>query len=423
MKGIKFLGALAAASLLFSFSVSAQENNNRDENGKVVRGAYETNKWYDNTFIGVAGGVNTVFDSYEGHPFEIGQFGAAAELNFGKWYTPAIGVRFGWQGLSNEPRDFTHTYEAGGSKTVTFSKWAFANEEQVPFNILHGDFLWNISNSIGGYKETRFWDFVPYMSAGLLAVGADAKTLISNWEYAMGPGLLNVLRLNDRIDLTLDMTYYIVADRDFYAMPQGHVGYGRFIGFPKATVGLAFNLFKTNFDRHSSITPTIIPVPFTLDQYNDLAAKVKALEAENAALKDKIAALEAENAKYKNFKEGQTYIYQNGSFIETEATVATPAIVYFDLGSAKLSQREKAHLDFYAENALDADTELLLIGSADKDTGNARINQKLSEQRCDVVKKYLAGKGINNVETLPEGDTNNMYNTPAKNRSVTVKIK
>ncbi|MBQ3847051.1 MAG: hypothetical protein II761_05730, partial [Bacteroidales bacterium] len=120
MKGIKFLGALAAASLLFSFSVSAQENNNRDENGKVVRGAYETNKWYDNTFIGVAGGVNTVFDSYESHGFELGQYGAAAELNFGKWYTPAIGVRFGWQGLSNEPRDFTHTYEAGGSKTVTF---------------------------------------------------------------------------------------------------------------------------------------------------------------------------------------------------------------------------------------------------------------------------------------------------------------
>ena len=61
MKGIKtILGALAAASLLFSVNASAQENNNRDENGKVVRGAYETNKAFDNTFISIAAGVNTV---------------------------------------------------------------------------------------------------------------------------------------------------------------------------------------------------------------------------------------------------------------------------------------------------------------------------------------------------------------------------
>ena len=42
------LGVFAAASLLFSVNASAQENAHRDENGKVVRGAYETNKAFDN---------------------------------------------------------------------------------------------------------------------------------------------------------------------------------------------------------------------------------------------------------------------------------------------------------------------------------------------------------------------------------------
>ena len=60
MKGFKTIfGVLATASLLFSFNASAQENNNRDENGKIVRGAYETNRALDNTFITIAGGINS----------------------------------------------------------------------------------------------------------------------------------------------------------------------------------------------------------------------------------------------------------------------------------------------------------------------------------------------------------------------------
>ena len=63
MKGFKTIfGVLATASLLFSFNAFAQENNNRDENGKIVRGAYETNRALDNTFITIAGGINSVFD-------------------------------------------------------------------------------------------------------------------------------------------------------------------------------------------------------------------------------------------------------------------------------------------------------------------------------------------------------------------------
>ena len=50
MKGIKFFGVLAAASLLFSVSAFAQEDANRDENGKVVRGAYETNRAFVKRF-------------------------------------------------------------------------------------------------------------------------------------------------------------------------------------------------------------------------------------------------------------------------------------------------------------------------------------------------------------------------------------
>ena len=97
MKGIKMLiGALAAASLLFSFSANAQENANRDENGNVVRGAYETNGAFDNIFFNIGAGVNSTL-SIKKAPALRG-IGLSTDLTLGKWFTPAIGARLGWHG-------------------------------------------------------------------------------------------------------------------------------------------------------------------------------------------------------------------------------------------------------------------------------------------------------------------------------------
>jgi outer membrane protein OmpA-like peptidoglycan-associated protein len=97
-----------------------------------------------------------------------------------------------------------------------------------------------------------------------------------------------------------------------------------------------------------------------------------------------------------------------------------------DLGSAKLSEREKAHLEYFANNVVDGNTALLLTGSADKQTGTARGNQKLSEQRVETVKNLLVNKfGANasNIETVANGDTKNVFDTPAKNRCVVIEVK
>ena len=61
MKRLKlFWGAVAliAVTLTASPVLNAQENGNRDMDGKIVRGPYETNRFSDNWFIGAAGGIN-----------------------------------------------------------------------------------------------------------------------------------------------------------------------------------------------------------------------------------------------------------------------------------------------------------------------------------------------------------------------------
>ena len=411
MKGIKiFFGALAAASLLFSVNVYAQENANRDENGKIVRGPYETNKAFDNTFIAIGGGINTVLP-FETKPFsKLGNIGLATDLNVGKWFTPAIGMRLGWHGLWNNAK-------------IDFNAPAVANGKNFGFNYIHADALWNISNTIAGYKETRFWDFVPYATMGVLDISSArnifAKDTKHNLEYAAGVGLLNVLRLSDRIDLTLDLQALI---------GKGHAytnNAGMFIMYPSATLGLSFNLWKTNFNRHSSITPVVVPVPFTVEQYNALADKVAALEKENAALKDKIAALEKELAPYKNLVNGQTYLYENGTFTAVDVVAGSPISVYFDLGSSTLSAREKAHLEYFANTAINADTKLNVNGYADKQTGSAKRNQQLSEQRVKAVVDYLtkAGAKESNITSAAHGASIQPFDSAAKNRVVTIEVK
>ena len=399
MKVLKFIGILAAASLLFSFNAFAQENNNRDENGAVVRGPYVTNGAFDNLFLGVGAGINSAIEK----GFGLGKMGLATDLNIGKWFTPAIGIRGGWHGMFDS------------SKSGAIDKAAF--------NYFHGDLLWNVSNTIDGYREDRFWSYIPYATTGLLIVGGNNGkfTLKGNQEFASGIGLLNVLRLNERLGLTIDLGL-LCARADAYGM-EGFIG--RYCGLPSATLGLNFNFGRTGFDRLSSVMPVIVPLPFTEADYNALKEKVAALEKENAELKNKIADLESQLAPFKNLVDGQTYLFENGRFTAVEAKVTTPATVYFDLGSAKISEREKAHLEFYANNVVEDDTQFVLTGSADKQTGNARINQKLSEQRVDAVKALLGKLGANtaNIETVAKGDTANQFDTPAKNRCVVIEVK
>ena len=403
MKGIKMLlGALAAASLLFSVNAYAQENANRDENGKIVRGAYETNKAFDHTFISLGIGYNAGINlGNKGRiPFAQGMGGLGVDLGFGKMWTPFIGGRINYHGWANNLK----------------GKFGINTPRQ---HFLTGDLLWSLTDTFWGYKETRSWNVLPYVSGGYARYNG-------NNEWIMGGGILNKFYLSNRISFLIDLRAMVAKNFGFYNANVTNAKWGRFEIPVSATLGLAFNLGKTNFDRHSSITPVVIPVPFTTEQYNALADKVAALEKENAALKDKVASLENELDNYKkHLTDGQTYLYENGQFTAVDAKAGAPVTVYFDCGSAAVSAREKAHLEYFAENVVNADTKLLVKGYADKQTGSAKRNQQLSEQRVKAVVDLLkkAGASEANIETSALGATVQPFNSAVLNRVVTVEVK
>lgn len=373
--------AVMAGVLVVSPAADAQENGNRDENGKVVRGAYETNKFGDNWFIGAGAGVNSW----------IGQgaspkAGVAVDAFVGKWITPTVGIRMGWKGLKDG---------ASAKDGYTIA------DEKFNYNSAHVDLLWNLSNLFSGYKETRTWNISVYPSFAYM----DAA---KNNEFGAGVGMLNNFRLGNRVGLYLDLSA-LATKSDFAGIsprPEKRMGV-----LPSATFGLTVNLGKTGFKRHSSVVPAIVPVPFTEAQYNDLKDKVNALEKENKDLKAQIEDL-------KNAKPDTVTVSKAGDLV-------SPATLYYEIGSTKLSEREEAHLEFYVKNILEQapDKVFVLTGSADKGTGTAARNQYLSEQRVNNVKKVLVEKyGIaeDHLIVKAEGSTNNRFGSAVLNRVVTI---
>lgn len=373
--------AVMAGVLVVSPAADAQENGNRDENGKVVRGAYETNKFGDNWFIGAGAGVN----SWLGNGASP-KAGVAVDAFVGKWITPTVGVRMGWKGLKDG-------VSAKDGHTIA--------DEKFTYNSAHVDLLWNLSNLFSGYKETRTWNISVYPTFAYMNAA-------KNKEFGAGIGMLNNFRLGNRVGLYLDLSA-LTTKADFAGIsprPKTLVGV-----LPSATFGLTVNLGKTGFKRHSSVVPAIVPVPFTEAQYNNLQDKVNALEKENKDLKAQIEEL-------KNAKPDTVTVSKAGDLV-------SPATLYYEIGSTKLSEREEAHLEFYVKNILEQapDKVFVLTGSADKGTGTAARNQYLSEQRVNNVKKVLVEKyGIaeDHLIVKAEGATNNRFGSAVLNRVVTI---
>ena len=408
MKRLYFIlgaAALAAVALTASPAVNAQENGNRDEYGKIVRGPYQTNRFGDNWFIGAGGGINVFLN--DGYKTNVGP---SIDVGFGKWFTPSVGMRVGYSGLNTN-------YWADNPSVLgrTLDKEEGKYQQKFGYMYVHGDFLWNISDAIGGYKETRFWDFVPYLHAGYFrAYGLD-DTSYANNEIAAGAGLLHNLRLADRLDLIVDMKATFVNGR-----VNGSEGVAI---LPSVTMGLAVDMGWPNFVRSSTVIGAVEAA--TVDQIAALEAAAVALELANATLEQENILLDNKVAdlsgQVKALKKNQGNM-NAADFYKGMSPVA----VYFAIGKSVLSVDEMHHLDYIAKNILakadkQAKVYLTVMGSADSNTGTQKRNQTLSEARGKYVADLLTEKyGISKDRLVVKSEVVKAKADPELERAVKI---
>ena len=201
---------LCAALMLWAAgSAQAQANGIDNNEGSGDKHKVETNRFWDNWFISVGGGAQMYFGNHDRQMSFSDRLSPALDIAVGKWFTPGIGVRMMYSGLSVKGATQNDVHSNG--KPISGKPWNgyWLNEQSFDFFNLHGDVMFNLSNLLCGYNKTRFWNCSPYAGLGWMRVWDSPSAN----EVSVNLGILNSFRVSSTIDINLDIRGALVNDR------------------------------------------------------------------------------------------------------------------------------------------------------------------------------------------------------------------
>lgn len=368
---------LAVALAAFPFSASAQQEQ------QTKKGPYVTNGFWDNWFISAGAGIQTPFDRTDNNGGS--DITPAFDFSLGKWITPVWGTRFqvgGFQVKSGE-----HYYVPSSDYVGYRPKMNYVH--------YHADALFNLSAALGGYKETRVYEMIPFVGFGGIT-----STNQSTNEIAFDAGLLNRFRISKHFDINLELRgmLYNAFDTENEAFRNKTKGIG------SVTVGLTYRFGFKPFRRASELQTDLTP-------YN---RRINNLEDDLAASKARQAALEKALAE----------AAQKPAVVEVvESDVNAGTAVFFTIGKTDINAEGKIVLDQMVQTIKSSEDKFVVTGYADKETGTKARNMQLSQQRAQNVHDYLVSKGVNpdRLDVIAKGSEVNPFSQAYLNRVVIVK--
>ena len=355
-----------------------------------------TNSFWSNWFIQANAVGTSFYGSQEGafmKPktlFKNYRTNLGFSVALGKWFTPGIGLRTKFTGM------WGRSIINEDKKTNASKYWVI--NEQV---------LFNLSNMLCGYSETRVWNFIPYVGAG---VGRNMS--YNTYSMDLNAGILNMFRLSKKVAINLDINYGLFDPR--------------FDGF-SATNSSTKNSFK-NMDRTLSVEVglTYNFGKATWSKTPDVEA-IKALsQGQIDALNAQLADANAENARLRNQIANHKCPKVEGGEVKTvKEIVSAPVSVFFNIGKSKIaSQKDLQNVQAIADAAKANNAKIVVTGYADSKTGKANYNQSLSEKRANTVADALVNMGVDrsNIEINAAGGVDTL-SPISYNRRATVELK
>ncbi len=391
------LAALALAASGTAMAQEAQTVQNGDFTETVEYSTdkfkVETNRFWSNWFVSAGGGVNLYFGDHDKQVKFGKRLAPAVDVAIGKWFTPGIGVRFAYSGLSVKGATQTGIHSTGEEVPGKGGYGYWLTKQKFNFFNFHLDAMFNVSNLLFGYNPNRVYSLSPYVGLGVMKTNDTPKAT----EIAGHFGLLNSFRLCDALDLNLDIRGTLVSDA-FDGEAYGRGGEGML----SATVGLTYKFKKRGWDKAKTV------VRIDNRAINALRQQLADAEAENDRLKRALA--EGNRQKAKEI-----------------VTKASANLVTFPIGKATLSNEARANLSLLAEaiKAGDGNVVYTITGYADAGTGSKRINERLSKRRAEAVFNCLVkefGVSESQLRVDHKGGVDNMfYDDPRLSRAVITK--
>ena len=374
---------IAAFAIISASSVCAQGQAVQVEQAeRPTLETFVTNKWYDNIFIGVSGGVATQF----GKEIEKNFIGPTAKLSVIKWFSPIMGFRVEAQNTwAREGLNGYNPYHLGTGHSALPFKFDDNGEYGVSAlksgTLEYGNLFasaslfWNLTQFFGYYKSDRFWNLSAYIQGGYSHLydrneGIGSKSY--DREYSLGAGLFNTFRITERLHASLDIDFAGYSAN--YRTTNGYLTMS-----PSATVGIAYNIFKTNWDG-TRFDPYALVAP---------VVDTREIDALTRQLADRDKSL---NDLQKQLGNAQNNLNRTDAELNAlKSQVEKQYKAFFELDKSSITFAERQHIRQFVQSSLkkNADQKFRLTGSADKGTGSYDHNIVLAADRAESVKKFM----------------------------------
>lgn len=353
-----------------------------------------------NWFLSIGAGPQIFFGDHDRQCKLGDRISPALDFSVGKWFSPNIGVRLMYSGLS--AKGATQTWNNSGTggyyntgKPVPGKDthdYGYLYKSDFDFLTLHADVLFDLTNIIGGYNSRRVYGCAPYVGVGWGHVYSKPhqNSVIGN------VGVYNMFHLGKGFDINLDLRATITNDSF-----DGEVGRRDFDGIFSVTAGVSYT-----FKPRGWKTRMVKVVEYDNEAVNDLRRQVAELIAANEKLEREMA--------------GKTVDHK------TVVNVGGKYLIYFPINVSELSNADRAQLEQVADMIKNSPKGSVysVIGYADKSTGNAEINETLSRERAQSVRNYLVnqfGIAADRLDVKWMGGVGNMFfNDPALSRVVII---
>lgn len=354
---------LAMASMLLSAGAMAQTDH-----------SFQKNNWF------ITGGVST-----EGFMNTDGYVTASGKIGAGIWFNPWFGLKL--EGVAGG----THLMKEYGGKVfgahLSYLAHLYGAKEYKPFNL-------NLTLGMGFYHhETgnalQRYSYINILNGnfGLQAV----YNITPRWSIYAEPGLL------------VQPKYYRPDEKKDVA-PSGYL-----------TAGITYT-FKDQFKGQGQ--------KVSAAEMEQVQSQLRSMNEENARLRDRVNALEEEQKQ-------QAPVATTATAPTADAAQtlqdAPDYVAFFQINKAYLSQQEAVNLGAYAELIKNhPESKFVITGYADKQTGTAEYNERLSQQRAEAVYNTLVDKyGVNKdqLRTDYKGGVDTMFQeNPRLSRAAIIQI-
>jgi len=345
---------------------------------------YYSEKFKDNIFVSAGVGAQACMNPDN---FDYGIGNAITPLihvSVGKLFDPIWGIRGQVAGL------WSTLYTERGLQEGNYLK--IKNKK---YFTLRADAMFNLTNSICGYNPERLFSLSVFAGPGLTFSKTYGKQEKLNALVNGSVGLMGQFNINKYLDINIEARGEVspsIFGSESSAYTDGAIS---------LTAGVTYTFGGKNF----------VSCGAKIDQ--------NAINNEVNKYRSELAQAQADLANAKNAMSNSSKPVTKE--VVKEIQVAGPRAVFFKLGSARIDDYGMVNIQLAAKILkANPDKKYKIAGYADKATGSASVNQKLSEKRAQAVYDALVKEGVSEdqIELVGFGGTANMFSKDYLNRVV-----